>query len=271
MKKVKLLCLSILGLLFLIPLVNYSTAAPGDYVGVEEGDSFSWKISMNADALIALVEDNGGVFELGDIEDIATIAEMVSSLTITATVLDILPETTMMVNSTSVTYVPVNTTLIANVPGLGSEEMYAGLLPIFSNETGYYLHMMFYYFDIGPSFLFVAYNLNWTKIVEDINELYGLISLYTNIAVTAEPNGIKLVVPAGEFNVTQEEIELKVTYNAKGVLSYAGVKYGGVTAMAITLGGDGEEIPGYTLPIIVGTFAVVGIGLIYFIKKRNRF
>lgn len=270
MKKVKLLCLSILGLLFLIPLVNFSTAAPGDYLGVEEGDSYSWGLSMNANALIALVEDNGGVFNLGDVQDISDMAEIVSSLTFKATVNEILTETTMFLNSTWVTYVPVNTTFTASIPGYGTEEIGTYLVPIFSNATDYYLHMMYYQFDIGPSFVFVAYNLNWTKIVEEINELYGLNPLYANVAITEEPNGIKLVIPEGEFNTTQKEIEVKLTYNDKGVLSYAGVKYDGTTAMALTLSGGGGDIPGYMLPIFMGTIAVVGISLIYVIKKKNR-
>lgn len=269
MKKIKLLCLSIMGLLFLIPLINYSTAAPEDYLGVAEGDSYSWKLSMNANALVELVEDNGGTLDLAELEDVLFLAE-IGSLTFTAKVRDILPEDTMMVNGTLVTYVPVNTTLSASVPGYGSEEIGTMVIPVLSNETDYYLHMMFYLMDSGPAFLFAAYSLNWTKIVEDVNDLYGLSPLFTNVTITEEPNGIKLVVPEGEFNATQQEIVLKLTYTDKGVLSYAGLTYGGVTVMSLTLSGGGEEIPGYTLPIIVGTFAVVGIGLIYLIKKRNR-
>jgi hypothetical protein len=269
MKKVKLLCLTILGLLFLIPFVNYSTAAPEDYLGVVEGDSYSWKLYMNANALVELVEDNGGTLDLAELEDILFLGE-IGSLTFIAKVIDILPEDTMMLNGTLVTYVPVNTTLSASVPGLGTEEIGTMIVPVFSNETAYYLHMMYYYFEMGPAFMFVAYNLNWTKIVEDINELYGISPIFTNVTVTEESNGIKLVVPEGEFNATQEEMEFKLTYTDNGVLSYAGLKYGGVTVVALTLGGDGGEIPGYTLPIIVGTFAVVGIGLVYFIKKKHR-
>jgi len=274
MKKVKLLCLSILGLLFLIPLVNFSTAAPGDYVGVEEGDSFSWKLSMNVNAITALLEDMGGsIAELEDLEDMAALG----SLTFIATVIDVLPEDAMFVNSTSVNYVPVNTTFSASIPGFGTEEIGTLIVPVFSNETDYYLHMMFYYFATttisgeGPSFVFAAQNLNWTKAVEDVQEMYGLNPMYNIITVTEESNGFKLVIPEGELDVTQKEIELKMTYTSKGVLSYAGFKYDGVTAMSLTLGGDEGEIPGYALPIIVGTIAVVGIGLIYVIKKKNRF
>ena len=121
MKKVKLLCLSILGLLFLIPLVNFSTAAPGDYVGVEEGDSFSWKLSMNVDAITALVEDAGGTLDLSELEGFEDMAQL-GSLTFMATVNDVLAETTMTVNFVSVTYVPVNATFSASIPGLGTEE-----------------------------------------------------------------------------------------------------------------------------------------------------
>ena len=275
MKKVKLLCLSILGLLFLIPLVNFSTAASGDYVGVEEGDSYSWKIYMNGDVIATLAEDAGIPFE--ELEELELIAGQTASLTITATVNNILPETTMTVNSVLVTYMPVNTTLSVSVPGLGTQEMGTLIVPLFSNETDYYLHTMFYYFveytlfTESPSFMFAAQNLNWTKAVEDVQYKYGLNPMYLSIIVTEESNGIKLVIPEGGFDVTQKEMELKITYTSKGVLSYAGFKYDGATAMSITLGGDEGEIPGYVLPIFMGTIAVVGISLIYVIKKKNRF
>lgn len=267
MKKVKLLCLSILGLLFLIPLVNYSTAAPGDYVGIEEGDSFSWKLSINVNAITALLEDMGGsIAELEDLEDMAALG----SLTFIATVNNILPETTMMVNFVSVTYVPVNTTFSASIPGFGTQEMGTEIVAVFSNETDNYLHTMFYYFEHGFSFMFAAQNLNWTKAVEDVNEIYGLNPMYLNIIVTEVSNGFKLVITEGELNAPQKEIELRMTYTSKGVLSYAGFKYNGATAMSLTLGGDEGEIPGYVLPIFMGTIAIVGIGLIYVIKKKNR-
>ena len=268
MKKVKLLCLSILGLLFLIPLVNFSTAASGDYVGVKEGDSYSWKLTMNINAINALVEDAGGTFE--ELEDLEGLLPPVSSLTFTATVKNVLPEDTMMVNSTLVTYVPINVTLSAIVPGYGSGEIGTEIVSVFSNETDHYLHMMLYAFE-SPylTFVFVAQNLDWTKVVEDVQDLFGLNPIYQNVVLTEESNGIKLVVPEGEFNATQKEMELKMTYNSKGVISYAGFKYDGVTAISLTLSGGEEEIPGYMLPIIMGTIAVVGIGLIYSIKKKN--
>jgi len=275
MKKVKLLCLSILGLLFLIPLVNFSTAAPGDYVGVEEGDSYSWELYFNVAGLEEFSQDLSGTpIDVGEIEGIETIPVV----TFKATVNMILPVDTILVNgTTSVTYVPVNVTISANVPGLGEQTLAILTVPIFSNETDYYLHMMYYHFmpfvleltTIGPTFMFVAQNLNWTKAVEDVLEIYGAHIVYQNFLLTAEPSGFKLIIPEALLNGTQKEIEYKMEYTSKGVLSYAGIKYGGTTLMSISFPGA-DEIPGFELPIIMGTIAVVGIGLIYVIKKKNR-
>jgi hypothetical protein len=265
MKKAKILCISILGLLFLIPFVNFSNAAPGDYVGVNVGDSYSWGVSVNANQFANMAADMGETIPLDELDAIATLG----SLKVVARVDYIFPEDTMLLNSTLVTYVPMNVTITVSVPGLGSEELGTLETPVFSNETDYYAHMMYYYFDSGPSFMFVAQNLNWTKVVENVNEIYSIHPEYSFVTVSEVVNGIKLSIPEGLLNASQKAIEVEIRYTDNGVLSYAGFKYDGVVTISLTLGGD-DEIPGYMLPIVVGAIAAVGIGLIYIIKKKNR-
>ena len=209
----------------------------------------------------------GGTIE--EIEGLEELSEF-GSATFTAKVIDILPETATMVNSTLVTYTPVITNFSASIPGLGSGDLGQETVLVFSNATDYYVHMMYYAFEgIGFTFLFAAYNLNWTKAVADINHIYGNHLIYQVFTVTEVVNGFKLAIPAAVLNASQKTMELEIKYTDNGVLSYGGFKYDGVSAISLSLGGD-DEIPGYMLPIVMSTIGVVGIGLIYVIKRKNR-
>jgi hypothetical protein len=264
MKKAKILCLSVLGILFLIPFTNFSTAAPGDYVGVSVGESYSWGVYVNPSQYALMATDMGA-----EIPPELDAISSVGSLKIGARVDYIFPEDSMILNASLVFYVAMNVTITLTVPGMGSEsEVFE--IPVFSNVTDYYMHMMYYYFDSsGPSFLFIAHDLNWTKAVDDVDEIYDIHPTYNLVNVSELANGIQLDVPAGLLNASQKAIEIQLEYTEKGVLSYAGFNYDGVKTMALSLGGD-DEIPGFILPIVISTITGVSIGLIYVIKRKNR-
>lgn len=275
MNKKILVLFAFLGLFFLVPLSNYSVAAPADTVGVELGDSFKWTIKINAGTFAEFAEDVG---ETIDLEDLGGLEEM-GSFYIKAEVISLTEDSTT-VNETSVNYVEVNVTATMGIPGVGEEEIdYPIPVWVLSNETDYYLHLTFYAFwewieaesEIPLfEFLFIAYNLNWTKAVEDVNELYDKNPAYEDVVVGEEGNGFKITIAEGSFNASQKEIVFIMKYTSAGVLQLGKLSYDGATLMSITLGGGEGEIPSFDLLIIIGITSIVGIALISVINKRKK-
>ncbi|MFX0036392.1 MAG: hypothetical protein ACFE9I_12230 [Candidatus Hermodarchaeota archaeon] len=66
-----------------------------------------------------------------------------------------------------------------------------------------------------------------------------------------------------------DAFELTASWNSIGLLSKATLSSDGVTAISITLVSDGE-IPGYEITIIMIVMPLTVIGIIYYIRKRNR-
>ena len=66
MKKTQIIGIILLSSLLLIPFGSIAKAQPSTYVGVAEGTTYTWKISLDVDGLDELV-DNIGIL-LGDIE-----------------------------------------------------------------------------------------------------------------------------------------------------------------------------------------------------------
>jgi hypothetical protein len=275
MKKNIIICFAFLGLLFLVPFTAFSVAAPEDYVGVEVGDSFKWTLKINVDTFMKFAEDLNETIDISELEGL----EEMPSLYFKAEVLS-LSETSGIINSTLITYTEVNVTLTLGVPGVGEMPLEDYPIPIWvpSNETDYYMHFVYYIMmeaiSYSPTpifaFLFVAYNLNWTKLVEDINELYGLNPAYSGVEVAEENNGFSLTIPEGLFNETQKALKFIMTYTADGVLKLARFSYDGATMMSLTLGGDEGGIPGYELLIIIGITSIACIALISVINKRKK-
>ncbi len=57
MKKNKIFTIFTIFILFTIPVVNFSVAQPSTYVGVEEGDEYTWKIDFDIDGIDQLVNN----------------------------------------------------------------------------------------------------------------------------------------------------------------------------------------------------------------------
>jgi hypothetical protein len=91
--------------------------------------------------------------------------------------------------------------------------------------------------------LLMASNYNW----EALDTSYS-------IQVGGNPNGIRGTA----------------SWNTVGVLSQASVEANGVTVVKISLIGAEDEIPGYEVAIVLTLAPITVIGLIYFMKKKNR-
>ena len=91
--------------------------------------------------------------------------------------------------------------------------------------------------------LIMAKNYNWTAIKTSYS-----------ILISGDPNGI--------FGSAE--------WNTAGVLSQAYIEANGVKAVKITLLSGDDEIPGYEVAIVLALTPITIIGLIYFLKKKNR-
>ncbi|MHA2006858.1 MAG: hypothetical protein ACXABO_04205 [Promethearchaeota archaeon] len=91
--------------------------------------------------------------------------------------------------------------------------------------------------------LFVANNYDW----QTINTSF-------TIPIGVNPNG---------FEVSSE-------WNSNGVLTRLSLDANGINAVTISLFGAEEEIPGYEVAIILALAPITVLGLIYYMKKKNR-
>jgi len=57
MKKIKILCTAILGILFLVPLGKLSLAETNGYIGVSEGQEYKWKVNLHVEGLDEVVSN----------------------------------------------------------------------------------------------------------------------------------------------------------------------------------------------------------------------
>jgi len=72
MKKIKILTICTICILITIPFVQFSNAQPSTYVGVEEGDEYTWKINFEIDGMDQLVNNTRQVL-VDQINAISTI------------------------------------------------------------------------------------------------------------------------------------------------------------------------------------------------------
>ncbi|MFX1302032.1 MAG: hypothetical protein ACFE9X_01615 [Promethearchaeota archaeon] len=276
--KIKLIGISIVGCLLFLSSINVSNALPPDWVGVSAGDSFTWKITVNAEPLLDLYEDLNITGEMPP--DYSTYFVGSASINVKVNVKSVSDEMDFM----GTKYVNVLCSLSLVFPGTTTIEDIAEFNHIIvkfqDNYTGGIMDLASGVFfpngTIGG--LFMPMNMNWTILEDEINTLKSMVpEIPGNISITALENGMNVNYPGGyfEFNVsnyifngTFGEVDATVRYNANGVLSDALIKYGGATI--ITVGFAEEEIFGYELSIILIITTSAVIGLIYYTKRKKR-
>ena len=59
MKKSKILVVIVFSVLLLIPFGSFTRAQPSTYVGVNEGDVYTWKVDVDVDGVDELVTNVG--------------------------------------------------------------------------------------------------------------------------------------------------------------------------------------------------------------------
>jgi len=251
-----------------------SNAQPPTWVGVSAGDSFTWKITVNAEPLLNLFEDINLTGELPpDYTDYFVGSE---SINLKVNVKSVSDELDYM----GTKYANISCTLSLVFPGTTTFEdilEFGHIIVKFQdNYTGAIMDLISgsgLFFEMGG--IFLPTNMNWTKLVDEINLLKSMVpEIPANITVTALANGINVNYPGGYlefmgfFNGTLDEVDVTVKYNANGVLSSVVVKYGGATLA--TVGFPEAEIFGYELSIMIVITTGAVIGLIYYIRRKKR-
>ncbi|KKM23189.1 hypothetical protein LCGC14_1617730 [marine sediment metagenome] len=288
-KKNKLICVSVLCSLFLISAINVSNAAPPSWVGVSTGDTFTWRITVNVNTALNLVEDLGISGEippgittgLGNQEEVklkvrilAVTDQMthigVNYVNVSCMLSIILPETTTVEDVAEFGHI-----IVEYDPTNYTQELFEVLG---TNEEGMQ----------SIAGLFMPTDINWASFVTELNILTGMIPDFpSGIIITALANGASVTIPSGLIeqmleeeglfgvemqNMTLDDLEFSITYNDNGVLDTAEVIYGTDVLFELVLesvNGDGDEIPSYEISIVLITTIASTIGIIYYIKRKK--
>ncbi len=275
MRKTRIVCISIFFALVLIPFVNFSTAAPPDYIGVQVGEEYSWKIHININNLQNLIDDMNETLPID-----LTPFETMSDTTIKAKIEWISDE----IVGSLYDYTLINISITMAVPGYGDVPM---TLPghyftifVLNNNTANYFNdtinainheVLPSYVESSIPMLIVPLNLNWTQEVQALEALYSFLPGMSGITTEVYGNGFKITMPSQTVEtITLQQMEIFATWDQKGVFNTAKITYGGGTILSVNIGDEGE-IPGYELPMIIGITTAVCIGVILSIRKKNRF
>jgi len=217
---------SLLGLFFFLPFVSFSTAAPPDYIGVQVGEEYTWKLRINV--------NNYAIF-LADINttlppEISTMLETMDGVQLKGVVSWISDE----IFNASYSYVIVNLTIYMNVPGMGwTEYPEPGSpepLPVFvlSNEISNYFNNTMNAMGVVAleppinftlPFIIVPHNLNWVDAIQGLNDIFqDITGGMTGITVEVQGNGFKITIPEQLVNGSLvKKMDYVAQWNDKGV------------------------------------------------------
>lgn len=248
MKKIKWSAFAIFGLLMFIPLIDDSPAQES-YVGVQEGHSFLYKLSVFKENFEGYYEDQleitlGNLFPLGPTVDL------------TRVYLDWLPWqhwppqshwpfniTSLGTEQTAAILSPYDNITMTSTPVFGRtgwelphvpeiNSMYDGIWYIV-NDTSSFLRL-----SLNLTLAFSPYGImgvpfapkgiDWGSFVAEFLEVMASKGwLYDNVSATSYSTGYTLTIPPLGFINNTQEIVIHVRYNSNGVLTKHQFFYGG--------------------------------------------
>lgn len=297
LKKAKIISISILGTLLLLSFSNFATAAPPSYVGIRTGESYTWSIdpameNINATGIALFGVTNWTFmyeyfvqlwenmtycpFNFFQGVGMKLVLTNVSD-EITLPYYSTIPVGSAVYFDEYVSYCNNNYTLVYNSSGSTYPMMYI-YDPTYLNSTNWM------YYIAGGTPVFTSVGLNWALVAASW-QTYTLTSPYTsgNVTITPLSNGLKINLKAvylewlfnmmsgGVFTIgSLSDADITLTWNAKGVFSKGIVEYGGIELVNAYLVGEEPGIPGYELPLLIGTSAFTTIGLIYTIMRKKK-
>ena len=279
----------ILTVLLFFSIINYSTAAPPSYVGVNAGEQYTWVPSfnfanINATAISLIGEDNwtlaydmlAELFENETGMDFSLIGSTGLRMTI-HNVTDELIDSGIRYSgiwfNMDVAMSADNWTRVVNATD-SSSPMLRIINPSDINES------TFMYAFMSPTFLPIG--IDFDLVVEGFNN-YTNSSPYTagNFTFARNGNGIAVTIKGdyleialnesgAPFNVTDlADMVGTIRWNIEGVLEYASISYGGLILASASLQTD-LQIPGFTVPLMIGISVSTLMAIVIIVKKRKK-
>lgn len=257
MKKNKLITISILGLLLLIPFMIPAKAAPASYVGVVEEEHWGWTLAQYGN------DNVPGIFATLFADDMNDVLVRVFNQSYDSSIDKLWTDWSWDVWSLPQTYWPhtiksisaENTSALRmadwGIPdmitysritsGQGYEmysypdgNTYYDEDRIVVNDTAgfslwnLYGALAFSPYDIMGAEFAPSTGINWTEFVADVN--WGMTNFWggdaVNVTATEEANGYSLAVPALGFLNNSLSISINVSYTSGGVLDTYSFEYG---------------------------------------------
>ncbi len=254
MKKTKIITISILGLLLLVPFMTPTVAAPASYVPVAEEETYLWELSQYNTNFAQFFADNmsdviATIFSQPIIWQIITVYTGWSWDSITPqsswplTVKAILPENTSTFLLPDY-FIPDNITHTPVYLGSGYNVLHYPAASTFYDDTWYIVNdtasfakqSLFGGTATSPYMImgvpFGPKNINWTEFVAVANG--GMGGGYwtgdaVNTTVTALSDGYSLSVPISGYGSNTLPITINVSYNANSILDNYTFQYGALT------------------------------------------
>jgi len=294
MKKTKILLFIGIGLLAFLPFIRVSVAAPPDWVGIAVGDTYIWEYETDStvrdgawttDGVALLIFANMDSSWIGWVDDGEMGAIDPGNLTHVMTVVDDLAadieyatgyQSVLFSGAVSYQSEFVNVDWADKETGVNiwngiiiEEE--ADFVEHHSGLAGFFSIYGFGYHTMSP-FVPSGDFYDWDEIVTLAS------AVLTDATVTALTRGFKITVAASAWTTNTLAVELSVTFDECGLLELWDLTYGGDSIQTITLqaGSDctpyvtpvAPGIPGYELPIIIGTISVISMILVKKIKNK---
>ena len=252
MKKAKIITISLLGLLLLVPFLTPAIAATSDYTDVAEEQKYEWTLSQynsnfaqwdtdNMDDVLAtvflqLVDFNFTTVRSGWDWDLVT-PQSSWPLTINT----IYPENTSAFLSAYfipnvITHTPVLLDSGFTVIHFASSSLYYSDTWYIVNDTASFAAQSLYGGSATSPYMIMGVpfgpkNIDWAEFAVLAN--WGMGGYWTGLAgntvVTADTDGYTMSVPALGYGSNTLPITIEVTYTTAGVLNTYTFKYGALT------------------------------------------
>ncbi len=293
LSKIHKLIICLLSLL-LSTSVLFVSAIPYEYVGVKVGESYSWVLSMDQNTLNEFNTDmedkldriNGSFSIIGTLFSYGVHPKINFKTKILSISHEYLGSTNDYgdgYGEVDYYYKEVNTSFTINIPGLGDLLTSELSVKVLANGTDYWIINSINYGLSGIltipsgfynfSLFFISNNLNWSKVVSDLQELLAQTNGLTNENITATEidNGFICNIPEGFFNESHKEIKITTSYNEKGVLKICEITYDNAVLLTFILSSGVEEsIIGYDLLITTLTSFILMFSLVFYTKKISK-
>lgn len=245
-------------LIFFISIINFSIASRdyNDYIKIQEGDEFTWRIGVDMLNYQKLVNDTNQIFiDDIDIEGVKIIVNDIEKI----------PD----LYDSSYSEVEFEISFFQTTDLNGGE--WTKIESI--ERISIYTYREDYNLDLEPSFYlnsiyfgpyFMPADLDWEAFIYYLENIYffGYPYPYLEVNIDAEVNGKGITLTLDY--PTLEIFTLTVKYTMNGVLESYIIKYGGEFCVVKELQGI---LPRFASPIIVG---IVVISLVGIIKIMNR-